>query len=215
MTRTYIDAELLIPGRGAPVRDACVVFDGPKILYAGTRAAAPATPGDARVRVPVVMPGLWDCHAHFLGIKVLAFENYVTLPLQSVAARAAKDVETALQAGFTSIREAGGYGIYLRQLVQEGTLEGPNIYAPGAILSQTGGHADVHALPLDFILDYCQHGGPMGLCDGVVECVKAVRRQLRLGATHIKVCASGGVLSEVDHPLHQQFSDEELRAMVE
>lgn len=53
------------------------------------------------------------------------------------------------------------------------------------------------------------------ICDGVPECLKAVRTQLRKGAEVIKVCASGGVLSEIDHPVHQQFSDEELRAIVE
>ena len=50
---------------------------------------------------------------------------------------------------------------------------------------------------------------------GVPECLKGVRKQLRKGASHIKVCASGGVMSEVDAPEHQQFSDEELRAIVE
>ncbi len=63
--------------------------------------------------------------------------------------------------------------------------------------------------------DLCERGGPLALCDGVPECLKAVRTQLRLGAKVIKICASGGVLSQVDHPVHQQFSDEELRAIVE
>ena len=53
------------------------------------------------------------------------------------------------------------------------------------------------------------------LADGTSECMRAVREQLRRGATVIKVCASGGVLSEVDHPVHQQFTDAELRAIVE
>ena len=54
-----------------------------------------------------------------------------------------------------------------------------------------------------------------GICDGVPECLKTVRKQLRLNAKVIKMCASGGVMSEVDHPIHQQFSDEEMRAIVE
>jgi len=49
----------------------------------------------------------------------------------------------------------------------------------------------------------------------VAECTKAVREQLRRNAKVIKICASGGVMSEVDHPMHQQFSDDELRAIVE
>lgn len=136
-------------------------------------------------------------------------------PTAVLAARAAKDVEKALQAGFTSVREAGGLGVYLARVVEEGLLDGPSIYAPGAILSQTGGHGDLHALPIGWVNDFCARGGPIALCDGVPECLKAVRTQLRLGAKVIKICASGGVLSELDHPIHQQFSNEELRAIVE
>lgn len=58
-------------------------------------------------------------------------------------------------------------------------------------------------------------GAPLQLCDGVDECMKAVRLQLRKGADVIKICASGGVLSERDNPQDQQFSDAELKAIVE
>ena len=59
------------------------------------------------------------------------------------------------------------------------------------------------------------HGLPLQLCDGVDECLKAVRLQIRRGASLIKVCASGGVTSQLDKPENQQFSDAELKAMVE
>jgi imidazolonepropionase-like amidohydrolase len=208
-----IDAALLIPGRGAPIHDAAVVLDGAVIAYAGPRKGAPEAP--STTAVPCLLPGLWDCHAHFMGVRTLDFTELATTPMAVLAARAAKDVETALQAGFTSIREAAGLGVYLARVVDEGLLAGPSIYAPGAILSPTGGHGDLHSLPLPWMTDLCQRGAPMALCDGVPECLKAVRSQLRLGARVIKVCASGGVLSQVDHPIHQQFSDEELRAIVE
>jgi imidazolonepropionase-like amidohydrolase len=73
----------------------------------------------------------------------------------------------------------------------------------------------VHALPLATVLDFARHGGDLRLCDGVDECIRAVREQLRRNAKVIKVCASGGVLSEVDDPIHQQFTAAELRAIVE
>lgn len=208
-----IDTDLLIPGRGDPVPDAAVVVDGSTIAYAGPRQGAP----DAarRSSVPCLMPGLWDCHAHFLGARSLDLNELALVPTAVLAARAAKDAEAALQAGFTSIREAGGLGVHLARVVDEGILDGPAIYAPGAILSQTGGHGDLHALPLPWITDLCERGAPIMLCDGVPECLKAVRTQLRLGAKAIKVCASGGVLSQVDDPVHQQFSDDELRAIVD
>jgi imidazolonepropionase-like amidohydrolase len=208
-----IDTDLLIPGRGAPMRDATVVIDGSSIAYAGARQSAPDTPRSHSV--PCLMPGLWDCHAHFLGARSMDLNELALVPTAVLAARAAKDAETALQAGFTSVREAGGLGVHLARVVEEGLLAGPSIYAPGAILSQTGGHGDLHAVPLGWMNDLCERGGPTTLCDGVPECLKAVRMQLRLGAKVIKVCASGGVMSELDHPIHQQFSDDELRAIVE
>ena len=208
-----IDADLLIPGRGDPIRDAAVVIDGSSIVYVGPRQTAP----DVRspVSVPCLMPGLWDCHADFLGLRSLDLNELALVPTAVLAARAAKDAEIALQAGFTSVREAGGLGVHLARVVEEGLLAGPSIYAPGAILSQTGGHGDLHALPLPWMGDLCQSGGPLALCDGIPECLKAVRSQLRLGAKVIKICASGGVLSQVDDPVHQQFSDDEMRAIVE
>jgi imidazolonepropionase-like amidohydrolase len=211
-----IDADLLIPGRGEPVRGASLLLDGERIAYAGAASGAPAHAGSTPVlRVPVVMPGLWDCHGHFLGLKTASLESVLHVSTALATARAAKDAERVLAAGFTSIREAGGLGVHLARAVEEATLNGPAIYAPGAILSQTGGHADVHSVPAEWIEDHCRRGGPFQLCDGVSDCLKAVRAQLRLGARVIKVCASGGVFSEVDHPIHQQFSDDELRAIVE
>jgi imidazolonepropionase-like amidohydrolase len=86
------------------------------------------------------------------------------------------------------------------------------VYGAGKILSTTGGHADIHSVPLDAI-HTVDHLGE--LCDGVPEVTRAVRLQLRRNARVIKICASGGVMSEVDHPIHQQYSHEELVAIVE
>jgi len=61
-----IEADQLLPGRGAPVANAVVVLDGSSIAYAGPAALAPQTPDAAVVRARTVMPGLWDCHGHFL-----------------------------------------------------------------------------------------------------------------------------------------------------
>jgi len=211
-----IEAGLLIPVEGDPVRDAVVVMDGPLIVYAGPAAAAPAAaPDDVVSQVPVAMPGLWDCHAHFIGSTGLDPTRWVTTPVALRAARSVRDLRAALDAGVTSVREVGGIGVYLAQAVEEGSVEGPAIYGAGAILGATGGHADVHGLPLGWMTDFAAAGGDMRSCDGVDDCMKAVREQLRRNARVIKVCASGGVLSEVDHPIHQQLTVPELRAIVE
>jgi len=210
-----IEAELLIPGRGEPVRDAVVVLDGPAISYAGPAAGAPAAEGMAVRRAPTVLPGLWDCHGHFMGSRSMDLARLAQEPIAVRAARSARDLVNTLNAGVTSVREVGGLGVYLARVVREGLLDGPAIYAAGAVLSTTGGHGDLHCYPLSWVEDFGRREGELRLADGIAECMRAVREQLRRGAAVIKVCASGGVLSEVDHPIHQQFTGPELGAIVE
>jgi imidazolonepropionase-like amidohydrolase len=147
---TRIDAEVLIPGRGQPIVNGSVVFDDGAIRFAGPTADAPVTDGGEVVRARAVMPGMWECHGHFLGTRNAALATYFTDTVQLRSARVAKDAEAALQAGFTSVREAGGIGVHLARAVREGTVVGPSIYAPGAILSTTGGHGDLHTVPLEW-----------------------------------------------------------------
>ena len=210
-----IEAELLIPGRGEPVRDGVVVLDGARIDYAGPAGAAPSTPGVPVFRAVAVMPGMWDCHGHFFGARTFDLAQVFLEPVALRGARSARDLRAALDAGVTSVREVGGLGVYLARAVAEGVLDGPSIYAAGAILSTTGGHGDLHSIPLDWIVGSGQQDGTMRLADGPDDCAKATREQLRRNAKVIKVCASGGVLSEVDDPIHQQFTLAELRAIVE
>jgi imidazolonepropionase-like amidohydrolase len=210
-----VEAGLLVPGRGEPVRDGVVVWDGPTITYAGPAAGAPPAGQTPSTRAAAVLPGLWDCHGHLLGIRTLDLGR---LPLEPVALRAARcpaGLRAALDAGVTSVREVGGLGVHLARAVAEGTVEGPAIYGAGAVLSVTGGHGDLHSLPLPWMAEFAGWGGELRLCDGVDGCMKAVREQLRRNARLIKVCASGGVLSELDDPVHQQFTAAELRAVVE
>jgi imidazolonepropionase-like amidohydrolase len=210
-----IEAELLIPGEGAPIRDGVVLLDGPRISYAGPTALAPSSPGACVVSVTTVMPGMWDCHGHLVGARSLDLNLVALEPVAVRAARCARDLRAALDAGITSVREVGGLGVYLARVVAEGVLDGPVIYAAGSILSTTGGHGDLHAFPLHWIEDFGRTADMGRLADGPDDCAKAVREQLRRNAKVIKVCASGGVLSEVDDPIHQQFTAAELRAIVE
>lgn len=211
-----IEADLLIPVEGEPVRDGVVLLDGAVISFAGPAAQAPSGPsGQAITRAPVVMPGMWDCHGHFLGIQSAEFMAMAITPVALRAARCVRDLRAALDAGITSVREVGGLGVHLARGVDEGTLDGPAIYAAGAVLGATGGHADVHGLPLSWMQHFAQSGGELRSCDGADDCMRATREQLRNNAKVIKVCASGGVLSEVDHPIHQQLTLPELRAIVE
>jgi len=209
-----IEADVLIPGLGDPIKDGALVVDGATIAYAGPIEGAPSAAGATTLNVPALMPGMWDVHGHFMGIRTLNVEEIARTPLAVLAARATKDAEVAVSAGFTSIRELSGLGVHLARVVAEGTIRGPHIYGAGGALSQTGGHGDLHSFPLDFIHEVSRRTGFSYLCDGVPECLKGVRMQLRVGARVIKVLASGGVASELDHPVHAQFSREELEAIV-
>ena len=191
-----IEADRLIIGDSDVIRSGCVIIDGGTISFAGPLEDAPISSGSA-ISVPVAMPGLWDSHAHFMGIRTADYdEGRKTSPIV-LAARCTKDSERALAAGFTSVREAGGYGLHMAEVVDEGSVAGPHIYAAGSILGWDG-PTDISECP-----------------DGVQEIVKAVRTQLRRGAKLIKVIATGAALSESGVPGEQQFSEYELKVMVD
>lgn len=207
-----INANLVIIGNGTSFEKGSIVIDNEKIIYAGNHSEAPSA--DEEISTPVIMPGMWDTHSHFLGLYKASIEGTIFTKSTLAVLRSTWDTKEALRAGFTSVREVGGLGISLNQAIQEGVILGPRIYAAGEILSTTGGHGDIHNIPLEFV-SLMEGQGFSILCDGVAECLKAVRKQLREGAELIKYCASGGVMSKIDNPMHQQFSHEEQKAIVE
>ncbi|KAK5713782.1 hypothetical protein LTR17_017466 [Elasticomyces elasticus] len=213
-----VEADLLIPGRGDPIKNGCIIIEGNKIKDVGTSAQLARPYSHLRkYHVKVLMPGMWDCHIHFIAVQRVAWDAILesTQKMALTGARCAPDLARLLDAGFTSVREMAGFGIQLDQAVEEGSLVGPKIYSSNAIISPTGGHADLHPVPKPWFDDLCAHGSPFQTADGVPECLKVVRMQLRAGARVIKICGSGGVGSELDNPVDQQFSDEEMKAMVD
>lgn len=209
-------ASLLIPGRGEPIKNGALVIDGPKIAWVGEQSAIPNKYQDIELyEVPVLMPGLWDCHTHFMGTDDES-DNIESLfgsaALQG--ARAAKDLETTLMAGFTTIREVGGIAGEIWPAIKSGFLVGPNVYSSIGVLGITGGHSDIHNVAIEAITAR-KSTGAFVVCDGVSDCVKTVRLMVRRGATLIKICATGGVGSLLDDPEDAQFSPEEIKAMVD
>ncbi|KAK8052072.1 hypothetical protein PG993_003457 [Apiospora rasikravindrae] len=220
-TRFGIRGDLLIPGRGQPIKNGAVVVEDATIEWVGDFSNLPAKYDAVKFHhVKVLMPGLWDCHVHFGG-HGLAFSTLNVsssfLPGAPTLAGAVTvaDLRRTLDAGFTSVRELMGYAGYLWPGIRDGYLVGPNVYSSLAALSITGGHGDDHELPLCAVKQFGEAGGASYLCDGVDECTKAVRTIIRRGARCIKVCSSGGVLSLNDDPEDRQFSDDELKAIVD
>jgi imidazolonepropionase-like amidohydrolase len=210
-----IEAQVLIPGRGEPTERGAVVMDAGRITFSGPAAKAPPV-GDATVtEAYAVLPGMWDCHAHLTGSTSMDPVRWALEPPAAAGARSAIDAGRALRAGITSVREVGGLGVHVARAVADGTVPGPTIYGAGALLSMTGGHGDLHEIPLPVMHALADHVPYIRLCDGEADCRRAVREMLRMGAQIIKVHASGGMLSALDDPHHQQFTDDELAAIVD
>ncbi|HET9259796.1 MAG TPA: amidohydrolase family protein [Acidimicrobiia bacterium] len=211
-----IEATRLIPGRGEVVDNGVVILDGATIEYSGTAVGAPDTPDADVVSTDTVMPGMWDCHGHFMGIYRANIEEALMTRPQLAAMRVTADAMATLNAGFTSVREMGGLGAFLGRAIEEGVVIGPNVYGSGSALSMTAGHGDAHSLDLDVARLLSVHTwGEDNIVDGPDECRAGVRRMLRMGAKVIKIHASGGVMSELDDPHLPQFSKAELEAIVD
>ena len=162
----------------------------------------------------VVMPGLIDAHYHAYAADVsIAAVERMPESLRALHARAL--LEASLQRGFTTVRDAAGGDIALAQATEKGLIKGPRIFFSGKAISQTGGHGDMR--PPDQV-SLCGCGGGHGsmtlVADGVDEVRKAVREELRKGATQIKIFVSGGVVSPSDAIWMNQLTDEEIKVAV-
>jgi len=161
-----------------------------------------------------VLPGLIDSHTHILSqqepnrreISVTRTPEFSTLMGVEYGMR-------TLRAGFTTIRNVGAdrNAIFaLRDAVNQGIVMGPRILAAGQGITPTGGHGDRNGFRDDIFPE--PHSG---VCDGIAECRRAVRTQVKFGADLIKYVATGGVLSMTATGTGQQFTDEEQIALVE
>lgn len=171
------------------------------------------------LRGRVLMPGLIDAHVHayFPEVDVAKGER---MPMTLVAHHARIMLEKCLARGFTSVRDAGGGDVGLYLAVERGWIRGPRVFFCGHQLSQTGGHGDKRN-PHEVELCACggSRDGFTGLrsriVDGVEQLQFAVREEFRHGAHFIKLMGSGGVTSTSD-PIHLcQYSDAEIRAVVD
>jgi len=222
---TVIKGGNLIDGTGAkPLKDSVVVIEGARITAVGKEEdvdipkKAKKTEIDASKKT--VMPGLIDSHLHLVGMKTdRLLEEELIRPPQLGLIKSVYDTIDLLDAGFTTVKDCGGFGIYLKKAIAEGTTRGPRILSASFVLSQTAGHGDVHFVPVEWVDARTSKRGSMLvgslLCDGVAECIKATRYALREGADFIKICSSGGVMSMVDRPEHTQFTLEEIKAIVQ
>jgi imidazolonepropionase-like amidohydrolase len=216
---TVIHAGRLIDGRGDQARTkVTVVISEGRI----TRVAAgfvPPTAGDELIVLTdfTVMPGLMDMHTHLQSQHSNdSYTERFFMDQADYALRSTLHARRTLMAGFTTVRELGDNGvnsIALRKAISEGWVPGPRIFTAGKSLATTGGHADpTNSLRGDFRRD----PGPLeGVINGADDARKAVRQRYKDGADLIKLTATGGVLSLAASGQNPQFTDEELRAVVQ
>lgn len=208
----------LIDGRGgAPLDNATIVIEGTRI--AAVETGAIGTP-DGATEIDgsglIAIPGLIDAHVHLTGFRTSeAFRRYLGESRDVRLIRAVQDMLSAFEAGYTAMRDCGlgSLGVPLREILASRSIVGPHVAATYRSISHTGGHCDWHFLPHDFVKETELRGA---MADGVEDCMKAVRRNIREGATFTKVMVTTGNLGNPRvWPPKDIVSVEEIRAIVE
>ncbi|MEM7103823.1 MAG: amidohydrolase family protein [Bacteroidota bacterium] len=163
-----------------------------------------------------IMPGLIDCHVHIEHeFSPSVYMERVTLNEPDVAFNSVSFADVTLNAGFTTVRDLGGRGVNtaLGKATSRGKIAGPRVVSCNKSLAVTGGHADPTNGLKKELMGF--PGPEQGVCDGVDECRKAVRHQVKMGADVIKITATGGVLSLARDGKLPAFREDEIRAIVE
>jgi len=219
---TAIRGVRMIDGTGTdPIERATVVIEGQRIVAAGPEGQVTVPQGAITIDADgmTVMPGLIDCHVHFngsWGYDVL--QGLQTSPSLGVL-YAVPNARATLEAGVTTVRDAGLSPAAVRQAIERGFFPGPRMLTAVSVLSQTGGHGDGF-MPCCADFTHMAAGKamardvPPGVVDGVESMRHKVREVLRAGADWIKLCTSGGVLSAADDPDSAQFTKEEIAIAV-
>ena len=211
---TFVQVGRLLadPASGRVLRDKTLVIRGNQVVEIRDGFV-----GDGKVvdlRSAFVLPGLIDSHVHLTGQQNPngRLEN-VTESNATQAMIGARYARRTLNAGFTTVADLGASNesiFALRDAVRRGDVPGPRIIAAGSAVSVHGGHGDING----YREDVMHVLSPESVCSGVEDCMRAVRLQVRSGADIIKITATGGVLSNTAAGLAQQFSEDELAAIV-
>ena len=219
MTYTLIHNGTLIDGTGAaPVRDAAVLLRDQRIQSVGRKADIPLPDTDITMidaAGGTILPGFIDTHVHF-SLEGVNLGQMMVTPFSKRFYEAIGRMRRTLDAGITSVRDAGGADLGMKQAVEQGLVEGPRMQISLTVLSTTGGHTDFW-MPsgMQFELLPSYPGMPGNICDGPDDVRRKVREVLRAGAEVVKVCSTGGVMSPTDHPEFVQFTQEELEIIVQ
>ncbi len=212
---TVITADRMVDvANGKVVKQAAVIVTD-NIITASGRLKDLTVPNEAK-RIDLgnatLMPGLMDMHVHLTSDATRHGYKRLEVSLPRAAITGVKHAKATLDAGFTTVRNVGAPGfadVALRDAINAGDVVGPRMFVAGPSLGVTGGHCDSNLLPYEYD-NYSE-----GVADGPWEVRKKVRRNIKYGATVIKFCATGGVLSKGTKVGAQQYTFEEMKALID
>jgi imidazolonepropionase-like amidohydrolase len=211
MTRTLFAGGRVLDGTGADPAEADLVVEDGRIVEIGT-----GLDGDDRVDLAgkALLPGMFDCHTH-VAMSDVDTMRYLHAPFGYAYFEAMRNLDATLRIGITTVRDAGGADLGIKQAVADGLIRGPRMQISLGMISQTGGHGDGWLPSGERLFAFPHPGIPETIVDGPDEMGRKVRELVRMGADVIKVAVSGGVLSPRDKPTHAHFRQEELDVLVE
>lgn len=217
MSYTLINNGTLINGTGGtPIKNAAVLIEDDLIIAAGPEESVKIPDSDVNivdVKGCFILPGFIDAHVHLM-TDDFGREETIYTPLSLYFYNAIERMQRTLNAGVTTVRDAGLADVGIKLAVEKGIIIGPRMQISIAPLSITGGHFDF-MLNSGFDIKPMYPGYPDGIADGPEEVRKAVRKIMRAGAEVIKVMVTGGIISANDHPEYPQFTPQELNIIVE
>ncbi len=214
----FTEANVVDTVKGTLVAGVNVHISGGSIDYIGKKTPETLAPDTVivNVRGKFLCPGLIDCHLHISSVPGDASlsgsqgsDPAVSLMRQPFVCK------QILDRGFTTVRDTGGATLALKEAIADGVFPGPRVFISGRALSQSGGHGDTRGSHDRSALCCVNADGLSVVCDGVPECIRATREQLRTGADFIKIMAGGGVASPTDRLENTQFTADEIRAISE
>ncbi|MFU2192310.1 MAG: amidohydrolase family protein [Methanobacterium sp.] len=207
----------IIDGNGGkPIKNGIVLIKNEKILDIGNEKSVKIPDGEIKhvnANGGFILPGFIDCHVHMM-FNGFRFENPLYTPLSLYFYEAVRNLEKTLEAGVTTVRDAGMADYGVKIAVEKGLIKGPRLQISVMPLSITGGHFDLQ-LKSGKTVKTSYPGLPESVCDGTEEVRKRVREVLRAGAEVVKIMVTGGVISANDSPEHPQFTMEELKIIIE
>jgi imidazolonepropionase-like amidohydrolase len=214
---TAIQAGRLIDGASEEVREnVTILVRGDRIEDVGSNIDVPS--GAVRIDLSdhTVMPGFIDMHTHLAGDPSMGYRDRRLHQWPGYAAIVGvKNARKTLLAGFTTVRNVGANewaDVSLRNAINAGLVPGPRLFTAASSMGITGGHCDTNGYRPDI---FEEPGIDQGIAQGPDQVRAAVNYLVKYGADVIKFCATGGVLSAGDAVGVQQYTLEEMRAIVE